>query len=149
MGLDPAARLAYHREHSGPAMERPRAWCESELGSGAVEDNGTLGQAMRYVLRHFDALTLFLREPGAPIDNNLAERLLKLVVRGRRNSGFYKTSIGAEVGDICSSVLAVCHENGVNAFDYLCAMQRHAARVRQEPERWMPWNYPTTEPAEA
>ena len=140
-GLDPGERLAYHREHSGPAMEGLRAWCESELGSGAVEENGTLGQAMGYVLRHFDALTLFLREPGAPLDNNLAERLLKLVVRGRRNSGFYKTSVGAEVGDVISSVLATCHENAINAFDYLCAVQRHREAVRREPDRWLPWNY--------
>ena len=71
-----------------------------------------------------------------------------LTSHNRKNSGFYKTSIGAEVGDICSSVLVVYHENGLNAFDYLCAVQRHAVRVRKEPERWMPWNYPA-EPAEA
>ena len=140
-GLDPGERLAYHREHSAPAMEGLRAWCESELGSDAVEENGTLGQAMGYVLRHYDALTLFLREPGVPLDNNLAERLLKLVVRARKNSGFYKTSVGAEVGDVISSVLATCHENAINAFDYLCAVQRHREAVRREPDRWLPWNY--------
>ena len=122
-------------------MEGLRAWCETELASGAVEENGTLGQAMGYVLRHYDALTLFLREPGVPLDNNLAERLLKLVVRGRKNSGFYKTSVGAEVGDVISSVLATCHENAINAFDYLCAVQRHREAVRGEPDRWLPWNY--------
>ena len=153
-GLDPAERLAYHRERSAPVMEELRAWCEEELASGRVEQNGTLGQAMGYVLRHFDALTLFLREPGVPLDNNLAERLLKLVVRGRKNSGFFKTGVGAAVGDVIGSVLATCHENGINAFDYLCAVQRHAATVRQEPDRWLPWSYKTAaaeaaKPAEA
>ena len=79
-GLDPGERLAWHREHSGPAMEGLRAWCETELASGAVEENGTLGQAMGYVLRHYDALTLFLREPGVPLDNNLAERRFARVI---------------------------------------------------------------------
>ena len=77
-----------------------------------------------------------------PLDNNLAERLLKLVVRGRKNSGFYKTSVGAEIGDVISSVLATCHENGINAFDYLVTVQRRAVQVRREPERWLPWCYP-------
>jgi len=52
--------------------------------------------AMNYVLRHYEALTLFLSVPGAPIDNNRAERLLKLVVRSRKNSGHFKSGIGAE-----------------------------------------------------
>ena len=147
-GLGPAERLAYHRERSTPAMEELRTWCEQELASERVEENGALGQAMGYVLRHYEALTLFLREPGVPLDNNLAERLLKLVVRGRRNSGFFKTSVGAAVGDVIGSVLATCHENGINAFDYLCAVQRHAETVRREPDRWLPWTY-TTAAAEA
>ena len=139
-GLDPPQRLPWHRAHSGPTMEALRAWCEGSLEDGSVEANGTLGQAMGYVLRHFDALTLFLRVPGAPIDNNEAERLLKLVVRSRRNSGFFKSGVGADVADVISSVLATCHENGINAFEYLCAVQRHAEAARGEPERWLPWN---------
>ena len=142
-GLDPPQRLAYHRAHSGPAMEALRAWCEASLEDGSVEANGTLGQAMGYVLRHYEALTLFLRVPGAPIDNNEAERLLKLVVRSRKNSGFFKSGVGADVADVITSVLATCHENGINAFEYLCAVQRHAEAARREPERWLPWTYTT------
>ena len=140
-GLDPGARLAYHQGHSAEPMATLRAWCERELESGAVEANGTLGQAMGYFLRHYENLTLFLREPAAPIDNNEIERLLKLVVRSRKNSSFYRSEVGAGVADVISSVLGTCHENGLNAFDYLCAVQRHAELVRGEPERWLPWNW--------
>jgi Transposase IS66 family len=34
-------------------------------------------KAIQYMLRHWKALTLFLRSPGAPLDNNLCERALK------------------------------------------------------------------------
>jgi hypothetical protein len=27
--------------------------------------------AMRYLLKHWERLTLFLRQPGAPLDNNI------------------------------------------------------------------------------
>ena len=97
---------------------------------------------MRYLVRHFDGLTLFLREPGAPVDNNEIERLIKLVVRGRKNSSFYRSEVGAGVSDVITSVLATCHENAVNGFEYLNAVQRHRTAVRAEPERWLPWNYP-------
>ena len=40
-----------------------------------------------------------------------------------------------------TSVLATCHENDINGFTYLVALQRHAAAVRGAPERWLPWNY--------
>ena len=39
-----------------------------------------------------------------------------------------------------SSAPATCHENAVNAFDYLCPVQRHRETVRREPDRWLPWN---------
>lgn len=141
-GLDPAARLAYHRKHSAGPMNELKAWCEAQLAGGAVEANGTLGGAMRYFVRHFDGLTLFVREPGAPIDNNEIERLIKLVVRSRKNSSFYRSEMGAQVADVLMSVLATCHENAVNGFEYLVAVQRNREAARASPERWLPWNYP-------
>ena len=33
---------------------------------------------------------------------------------------------------------------GANAFDYLTALQRHAAELTQAPAAWMPWNYRET-----
>ena len=141
--LSPGARLAYHQEHSAPVMHELHAWCTEQLDSGAVEANGTLGKAMRYVRNHFEALTLFLRVAGAPVDNNVLERLIKLVVRSRKASHFYRSEVGAGVSDVITSVLATCHENDINGFTYLVALQRHAASVRGAPERWFPWNYET------
>jgi hypothetical protein len=44
------------------------------------------------MLRHWELLTLFLREPGAPLDNNIVERALKKSILHRKNSLFYKTT---------------------------------------------------------
>ena len=57
------------------------------------------------MLRHWLPLTLFLREPGAPVDNNLVERILKKAILHRRNSLFYKTLNGARVGDLFMSLI--------------------------------------------
>jgi Transposase IS66 family len=46
-------------------------------------------------LRHWQKLTLFLRQAGAPLDNNICERALKMVVLLRKNALFYRTQHGA------------------------------------------------------
>jgi hypothetical protein len=93
------------------------------------------------MLAHWNELTLFLRKAGAPLDNNVVERALKRAIRHRRNSLFYKTLNGAEVGDIYMSLIHTCQLGNVNAFAYLQALQIHAQDVRTNAALWMPWNY--------
>ena len=69
--LWPEERLRFHQEHSGPLMKTLHDWMEAQLAERKTEPNSGLGKAIRYMLRHWTPLTLFLREPGAPIDNNL------------------------------------------------------------------------------
>ena len=93
------------------------------------------------MLRHWQALTLFLREPGAPLDNNLVERALKKAILHRKNSLFYKTVNGAEVGDLYMSLIHTCELNDVNPFAYLTDLQRYPEELAAHPADWMPWNY--------
>ena len=142
-GLNPEQRLAYHQEHSLPQMNQLKQWCEHHLSeSGTVEPNSNLGQAMAYVIRHFEGLSAFCRIVNSPVDNNEIERLIKMIVRVRKNSLFFKTQNGADVSDVITSVLATCTECDANAFDYLQCLQRNQLAVRAAPEKWMPWNYP-------
>jgi hypothetical protein len=106
-----------------------------------VEPNSAIGGAISYLLRHWEKLTLFLRVPGAPLDNNICERALKKAIRHRRNSLFYKTSHGAHVGDVFMSLIHTCELGGANPFDYLTELDRHADEAAVDPQHWMPWNY--------
>ncbi len=81
------------------------------------------------------------REPGAPIDNNICERALKKAILHRKNAYFYKTENGARVGDLYMSFIHTCELNGVNPFDFLTELQKHAAEIPSSPERWLPWNF--------
>jgi len=144
-GLPDDERLAYHQTHSLPHMETLLTWCEEQLSTEVVEANSNLGRAMNYFIRHYEGLTAFCRITGAPVDNNEIERLIKLIVRARKNSLFFKTLVGAEISDVITSVLATCHEQNINAFDYLNAVQRNQLAVKASPERWLPWNYPRAE----
>jgi transposase len=89
-------------------------------------------------------LTLFLRQAGAPLDSNVVERALKKCILHRKNSLFYKTTHGAEVGDLFMSLIHTCELNGVNPFEYLIELQKHVEELAKTPAAWMPWNYRQT-----
>jgi transposase len=60
------------------------------------------------MLKHWEKLTLFLRHPGPPLDNNICERALKKAILHRKNALFYKTVNGAHVGDVFMSLIYTC-----------------------------------------
>jgi hypothetical protein len=139
--LSPESRLLFHQEQSAPLMDELRQWMEAQFAEHKTEPNSGLGKAISYLQRHWTKLTLFLRKPGAPLDNNIAERMLKKAILHRKNALFYKTMNGARVGDLFMSLIHTCELNKVNPFDYLTALLRHPAEVTLHPAEWMPWNY--------
>lgn len=142
--LTPAQRLQLHQEQSRPVMDGLEKWMNQQLAGRLVEPNSGLGKAITYLQRHWKGLTLFLRQEGAPLDNNLVERVLKKAVLHRKNALYYRTIHGAEVGDLFMSLIETCRLNGVNSFDYLVELQRHGAELLAKPAEWMPWNYRAT-----
>ena len=137
-------RLRFHEEHSEPLMKGLHEWMEAQLAEHKTEPNSGLGKAISYLLNHWTKLTLFLRQAGAPIDNNIVERALKKAILNRKNALFYKTLNGAGVGDLFMSLIHTCELNGANPFDYLTELLWHAEELKQQPSEWMPWNYRET-----
>lgn len=142
--LSPEDRLALHQAESGPVMDELHTWLSRQFDDRLVEPNSSLGGAITYMLKHWKKLTLFLRVPGAPLDNNTCERALKMAIRHRRNSLFFKTQNGAEVGDLFMSLIYTCALCDANPFDYLTELDRHADQLASHPSDWMPWNYRQT-----
>jgi transposase len=140
--LNAQERLAYHQTYSGPIMKTLKAWLEQQTAERLVEPNSSLGKAIGYLLGHWPTLTRFLTAPGAPLDNNVAERALKLCIRQRKNSLFYATEHSAYIASLLTSIIATCVQAGVNALDYLVVVQEHRQEVFANPSAWLPWNYP-------
>jgi hypothetical protein len=139
--LSPELRLVFHQHHSRPVMEALHAWMREQLDQKRVEPNSGLGEAIRYMLKHWEGLTRFLSVPGAPLDNNIAERGLKMAILHRKNSLSYRTLHGARIGDIFMSLIHTAELNQANPFDYLMALNQHPAQAEKDPARWLPWNY--------
>jgi transposase len=139
--LPPQDRLLFHQQHSEPLMTSLQEWMQAQFAEHLVEPNSGLGKAITYCLRHWKGLTAFLRDAGAPLDNNICERALKRAVLHRKNALFYRTLHGSEVGDLFMSLVHTCELAGANPFDYLSELQRHARELGDNPSAWMPWNY--------
>ena len=103
----PQDRLLYHQKHSQALMQTLYIWLNNQLLYEQIESNGGLGTGVRYMLKYWEPLTTFLRVAGAPLDSSWAERAIKIAIRHRRNSLFYKTTHGAEVGDCLMSLIYV------------------------------------------
>ena len=139
--MSPQDRLAYHQQHSGPHMRGLLWWLYEQIELRKIEPNSSLGTAVKYMRKHWEKLTRFLQVAGAPLDNNVCERILKKAILHRKNALFFKTQNGANVGDLFMSLIHTAELARVDPFDYLTQLQRHANRLPANPGAWMPWNY--------
>ena len=147
--MTPAARLAYHQTHRAPVLAERKTWMEEKLDGKHVEPNAGLGQAIASMQKHWEPLTWFLRQAGAPLENNRCEQALKMAIMHRKNSLSYKTLNGARIGDLFMSLIHTCRLKRVNPFADLLALANHPEEVKARPSAWRPWNYPKPETTSA
>ena len=139
--LSPHQRLEFHQTHTQPLMEQLHSWLKDQIDQKKVEPNSGLGGAINYMLKRWEPLTLFLRQAGASLDNNITERSLKMAILHRKNSLSFRTERGAQVGDMFMSLIHTCRLGQINPFDYLNVLVGNADQVRAQPADWLPWNY--------
>jgi len=139
--LDPDQRLHYHQRYSEPIMNELYRWLVGQFDERRVEPNSSLGKALAYLRTHWEKLTQFLRVPGAPLDSNVVERALKLMIRQRNNSLFFASTHSAYVAALLASLIATCAQAQVNVMEYLVSLVDNRSQVLAQPARWLPWNY--------
>ncbi len=140
--LSAQERLAHHKKHSQPIMDELKTYLESQQKE--FEPNGVAGRAIHYVLKRFTGLSQFLRQAHAPLDNNIVERALKLIIQVRKSSMFYKTLRSAAVASYIQSALYSAAQNDINPCDYMVALLGNEQAVIDSPQAWLPWHYKGT-----
>jgi transposase len=139
--MSPHERLILHQQNSAPLMEKLKEWLHEQFDEKKVEPNSSMGKAISYMLKRWQALTLFLRAENAPLDNNLCEQILKRCILHRKNALFYKTEHGAAIGDIFMSLIHTCRLNQINPFRYLTTLYQYSKELFKNPHDWLPWNF--------
>lgn len=88
----------------------------------------TFGKALRYVLKHWAGLTVFLDDPKVPLSNNAAERALRGPVVGRKNFFGNRSKRGAKVAAILYTLVETAKLQGVDPAAYLANAAKAAIR---------------------
>ena len=99
-------------------------WKQQEDAGGRLPDCAAAVEQgeVTYMLKNWERLTLFLREPEAPLDSNKVEASLKRAILHRKNSLFCKTLNGGHVGDVFMSLIHSAELNKVHPFEYFVAL---------------------------
>lgn len=141
-GFSSEQRLAYHQEKSTPIMMELKAYLEEQKPE--FEPNSVAGKAIEYILSRWTELSQFLRYAQAPLDTNIVERALKLVIQVRKSSMFYKSLSSAAFASYVQSALYSAAQNEINPCDYMAALIENEQAVIQNPQKWLPWHYKKT-----
>ena len=122
------ARRAARAQHSAPVLKRLRAWADAQhpVPSTALDD------ALRWMNNGWTQLSRFLDDPARPIDNGLAERLIRSLVLGRKVYAGARSEEGTRVAALFYSLIASCRLVGVDAQDYLNEAVKRALEDREE-----------------
>lgn len=140
--IDPQTRLTFHQRESGLIMAGLEIWLRDQIEGAKVEPDSGLGQGVTYMRKYWTPLTLFLREPGAPLDDNACEAVVKRAIMHPKNSLFYRSATGAWAGDTFVSLIHSAELSGVEPFEYLIELLKRPEAVEREPGKWMPWTFP-------
>ena len=133
-------RRAARQDRSKPAVESLHGWLGAQLAR--VSARSTLAEALRYALRHWDGLVLFLDDGRLELDTNVVERAIRPIALGRRNALFAGNDSGARHWAIVASLVATAKLNGVEPLAWLTDVLERmvAGRTKaHELERLLPW----------
>ena len=136
-GRSPAEILAIRQDKSKPIVDAIGDKCR-ELAQTTLPQS-PLGRAVKYTLKLWDGLNVFLNNPEVPIDTNSIERTLRGPVVGRKNYYGAKTLSNARMAAVWHSVIQSCITNGVDPREYVektlrCILSKQAVI--------MPWDWP-------
>ena len=109
-----------------------------------LPDDAREGKVLRSLVNHREGLSVFLARPRTPMDNNLAERLLRGPVIGRRLSFGSDSETGAKLAALMYSVVGTLTLNGIDVRRWLdawlAACADNGARAPDDLSPWLPWS---------
>jgi transposase len=139
-GLPPAERLAARREHSAPLVTALETWLREERAR--LSRHAPVAKAMDYLLRRWDAFTVFLRDGRVCLTNNAAERALRGIALGRKSWLFCGSDRGGQRAAIMYGLIATAKLNDVDPQAWLADV---LARIADLPQSrlhdLLPWNW--------
>jgi transposase len=138
-GSTPEIRKSIRQGRAKPLVDSMRIWLEATLAQ--LSRKSDTAAAIRYALSRWGALTRYVEDGRLEIDNNAAERALRVVALGRKNFLFAGSDAGGERAAAIYSLLGSAKLNGLDPEIYL---QHVLERIADHPisriNELLPWN---------
>jgi transposase len=140
-GQAPEQRQAVRHEHSKPVLDDLRTWLDAQLAK--VPRRARIAEAIRYALKLWSGLRLFLDDGRIEIDTNVVERAIRPIALNRKNALFAGSDQGGLHWGVIASLIETCKLNAVDPQAYLAdvlsrLVNRHPASGI---DQLMPWAY--------
>ena len=138
----PEQRKMRRENQAKPILDELKLWLESELRE--LMPKSPSAQAIGYSLRHWLALTRYLEDGRTKIDNNAAERALRVVALGRKNWLFAGSESGGEAAARIYTMIESAKACGLNPRHYLEDVLRRLPTTLNSqistllPQNWKP-----------
>ena len=138
-GRSPEERREVRNKRARPLLESLKQWLEATLGKLSRKSDTAL--AVRYALGRWGALLRYLDDGGIEIDNNAAERALRVVALGRKNYLFAGSDAGGERAAAIYSLIGTAKLNDIDPEAYLRdVLTRIADHPVNRIDDLLPWN---------
>ena len=138
-GCSPDERKSVRQARVRPLLKALHTWLEA--GYGKLSRKSDVAQEMHYALSRWKALTRYCEDGHIEIDNNPAERALRVVALGRKNFLFAGSDLGGERAACLYSLLGSAKLNGLDPETYL---REVLTRIADHPvnriSELLPWN---------
>src|SRR5580658_1851219 len=126
-------------QRSRPLLESFKQWLEETLEKLSRKSDTAL--AVRYTLGRWEALMRYCDDGALEIDNNAAERALRVVALGRKNFLFAGSDRGGESAAAIYSLIGTAKLNDLNPETYLRdVLSRIAVHPINRIDDLLPWN---------
>jgi transposase len=140
-GQPPEQRRTVRLDQTRPLIADLRAWLEAKLAK--VSGGARIAQAIRYALKHWTGLTVFLDDGRVEIDSNVVERSIRPIALNRKNALFAGSDQGGVHWGVIASLVETAKLNAVDPQAYLAdvltrLVNRHPA---SQVDQLMPWAY--------
>ncbi len=127
LGTDAHAYL--RRNESQAIIDRMEQWLDDQKMQHPPKS--PLGKAIAYTQNNWSPLSAFLDDPKLPLDNNAAERALRIFALGRKNFLWVGHDEAGQNLAILQTLVSTCRLHEVNPYDYikdlLIRIQTHPA----------------------
>ena len=140
-GQSASARLAIRQAQAAPLIAEFKQWLTQNRNR--VSRKSPLGEALAYIAKYWEGLTLYLTDGQIEMDNNAVERTIRPITLNRKNALFAGHDTGAQNWAMIASLIETAKLNKIEPHAYLTKTLTAIANGHKQSdiEMLLPWNH--------